>query len=121
MVVPFPQLTGAVVTPGEEAAIGLQRQRMKRPCGQGNYIGNQGRLGYPVRSTTLHHSPVSQLAVGIVPPGPQRAVTLRGQGVEVAGREGDPTPVGAYPCRNGLWRCRALGDLAEQVVSPGPQ
>jgi len=70
--------------------------------------------------------PITQLAVGVVPPGPGRPIALDGQAVVVPGRDGRHTRQVAGAARPfDLHRRRALGggavaQLAVAVVPPGP-
>ena len=70
---PVAQLPVSVITPGPEAAVGLEGEGVITPTGQGNDPGED-----LVRQGAVRGRPIAQLPAFVRAPGPKAAIGLEG-------------------------------------------
>src|SRR6266567_2292133 len=87
----------------------------------GRYGGNAGQTRNLHRCMPFGKGAISQLAVVVISPGPDRTVAHQGQGVLLSRRDGDNDPGQSGNLDRRLpGRYRAVAELATVVQSPPP-
>src|SRR2546427_262305 len=114
------ELPVPVEAPRPERAVGLQRQRMPLET-TGKHRHDAIQVHHLDRARVIGGRAVTELAICVSSPGPDRAVTLQRDGVTLARAYRRPVRLRADLYRSRVTCGRAIAQIAGTVEAPRPE